>query len=112
MLQVVINKIRFGYSRCREIKVVTKNLEINFFSKVHIFGLRVILSRLLTRSELEDMVWIDLSHNLVCALCFVEEEDLLHLLFHCSISICVRKKVCDWINLDSIQEADLCKTCC
>lgn len=82
------------------------------YSKVHIFGLRFVLNRLLTRSELEDRVLIDLSHNLVCALCFVEEEDLFHLLFRCSISIYVWKKVCDWINLDSIQEADLCKTCC
>lgn len=52
--------------------------------KILIFGWILILNKLHTRMELAKRGIIYGSHNVVCPLCFMEEEDLEH--FFCSFS--------------------------
>ncbi|CAJ2656345.1 unnamed protein product [Trifolium pratense] len=75
-------------------------------SKVSIFGWRLLLSRLPTRMALARKSILVNPHELCCIFCFEEQEELSHVLFNCSFSQKLWKRIFKWMNVDFISFDD------
>jgi hypothetical protein len=70
-------------------------------SKVGIFGWRLLLSKLPTCATIANRGVITNSHELSCAFCFGEVEEVQHVLFNCRFSQQVWMKICRWMQVDN-----------
>ncbi|CAJ2655981.1 unnamed protein product [Trifolium pratense] len=75
-------------------------------SKVSIFGWRLLLSRLPTRMALARKSILVNPHEQCCIFCFEEQEELSHVLFNCSFSQKLWKRIFKWMNVDFISFDD------
>ncbi|GAU41099.1 hypothetical protein TSUD_139680 [Trifolium subterraneum] len=77
-------------------------------SKVGIFGWRLLLSSLPTRATLATRGVITNPHELSCAFCFREVEDIHHVLFNCRFSQQVWRKISHWMQVDDMNFENTC----
>ncbi|CAJ2654228.1 unnamed protein product [Trifolium pratense] len=67
-------------------------------SKVNVFGWRLLLNRLPTRTALHHRGILTNHHELSCVFCFQQAEDENHLFFSCPFSKGVWNKVLSWLG--------------
>lgn len=68
-------------------------------SKVLIFGWTLILNKMFIRMESLKQGIIESVDNIVCSLCFLNEEDVIHLFCSCSYSNLIWFNFCVWIGV-------------
>lgn len=61
---------------------------------------RLFINKLQTKYELKKRNVLNGSHDVVCPLCFNEEEDIMHLVFNCDVRRKVWWLVYSWLRCD------------
>ncbi|KAI5384859.1 hypothetical protein KIW84_071729 [Lathyrus oleraceus] len=77
-------------------------------SKVHSFWWRNLLNKLSTMMEFAKRGIIEGAHNVVCPLCFLEEEDVEHLFGSCTFSNFIWSKLYEWVGWARLSVRVLC----
>jgi hypothetical protein len=85
---------------------VKKLWKIDIPSKVLVFGWRLLLERLPTRSALNHRGILHHSQDLSCAFCSQQAEDIDHLFFICSFSKSVWVQISNWVGKNILTGAE------
>lgn len=72
--------------------------------KRNVFGWRVLLDRLANKDHLDRRGILSSSHDLPCAFCLCEDENLQHLFFKCGVEKQVWVVVPKWVGIDVVYE--------
>ncbi|KAI5405725.1 hypothetical protein KIW84_052477 [Lathyrus oleraceus] len=80
-------------------KVLARLWLPKILSNVHIFWWRLLLNKLPTRMELANRDIIEGAHNVVCPLCFLEEDDVEHVFGYCTFTNITWSNLCENVFL-------------
>ncbi|XP_045797681.1 uncharacterized protein LOC123891843 [Trifolium pratense] len=80
------------------LEVIKRLWKTDVPSKINVFGWRLLLNKLPTRTALNRRGILTNSHDLPCVCCFKQLEDSAHLFFSCSFSKEVWSNVLNWLG--------------
>ncbi|XP_058783133.1 uncharacterized protein LOC131657791 [Vicia villosa] len=83
------------------IRALNRMWKTKISSKILIFGWRLILNKIPTKTALARRHILTDPNLLVCPFCGVEDEDTNHLFVFCPVTSDWWSKFCDWLRLDS-----------